>query len=174
MDFFGEIGRLVSTVTGRGREDGEPKGAAETLEKAQNSLKQRFAELGSAYFAHMESGVPMPDGLLEKVREAADHVQKLMALQQRQRCPACGSAQEADAKYCSQCGRPMPEREPEAEEAPPRDAAYCPECGALLETDGFCPFCGRNASAADAPPPPPAAISLAPVEEPGADETENE
>lgn len=48
-------------------------------------------------------------------------------------CPACGSSQDADARFCDDCGHAMP--------TPGR----CPDCGAPHDADArFCAGCGRS------------------------------
>lgn len=173
MDLFGEIGRLLATVTGRGREDGGTRNASGSVEEAQGSLRQRFMELGSAYFARLESGTPLPEGLVEKVRESVTRLEHLTALQQRRRCPACGSSQSASARYCDQCGRPMPEEVP-PEELPPEGTHYCPACGALLEESGLCALCGFDPASPSPAADLPRTAPPTPAEEPAQEDIVNE
>ena len=53
-------------------------------------------------------------------------------------CPHCSAANSMTAKFCSQCGAPFTEPEPEAE-------PVCPNCGEPLKgTEKFCSSCGAK------------------------------
>ncbi|MCD7836516.1 MAG: zinc-ribbon domain-containing protein [Lachnospiraceae bacterium] len=70
------------------------------------------------------------------------------------KCPMCNKELEDDAKFCDECGTPIPEMpqqeaaaEPEMEEAK-QQTAFCPNCGKPLPADSlFCDECGANLSA---------------------------
>lgn len=48
-------------------------------------------------------------------------------------CPECGAASKAQAKFCSECGKPFPTKK------------YCSECGAEVSSKAkFCPECGQK------------------------------
>lgn len=61
-------------------------------------------------------------------------------------CPSCGARLEPGAKFCTSCGKKMPERP--AAKVPARPAAkanVCPGCGAKLEPGAkFCTSCGKK------------------------------
>jgi hypothetical protein len=48
------------------------------------------------------------------------------------RCGACGSGQDADAKFCDDCGAPMGTRCPACGAACAPDARFCVRCGSAL------------------------------------------
>ena len=67
-----------------------------------------------------------------------------MQLEKGERCPSCGAAMPANAKYCSNCGRPMPDAAA-GEEYDMSDIEYCPECGAMRTGDeAYCPICSAK------------------------------
>ena len=46
-------------------------------------------------------------------------------------CPACGAHNDAGAKFCDNCGKPL--------------SRTCPACGALNDADAkFCDNCGKQ------------------------------
>jgi len=59
------------------------------------------------------------------------------APQQGAVCPACGSINSADTKFCSQCGTKMEQSAPQAK--------FCPNCGTQAENGvKFCCQCGTK------------------------------
>ena len=84
------------------------------------------------------------------------------------RCPGCGAMQAADARFCSSCGRQMPEPSPQPiEESVGEDGVeYCAECGAMRQNGAkYCDVCGFAFDDADVPAPAPRPESdLAPAE----------
>lgn len=184
MDFFNELGKKFTqaarSVQERTRETNENSRLASDLRAAQADLTRQFAELGRAYYESTVAGTgKVPNELVLQVRRAMDLVDTLTAQQDRirrqVRCPGCGAMQAEDAHYCSNCGRPMPEKDPEPEETPAgSDAEYCTECNAMRHGDAkYCavcghPFAGDGDETLPAPRPPQAAEApdLAESEEP--------
>jgi hypothetical protein len=76
-------------------------------------------------------------------------------------CPACGTENRSDRKFCSQCGTAL--------------ALPCPSCGASNDpSDAFCGQCG-SPLAAEAPAAAPGATSpSAPASQPPAGSTDSE
>lgn len=59
-------------------------------------------------------------------------------------CPNCGPRPEADAAFCSDCGRPLAKAPPQADS---HDRAFCEGCGAKLSAGAkFCAECGTKVS----------------------------
>jgi len=151
MDFFGDLGRKFShaarAVTERTRESVENTKLSVDLRAARAELESRLADLGRAYYdSVVVEGCPVPESLLLRVRESMAQVEALEGQRDRAnrqcRCPACGSVQGAEARFCSNCGRPMPEAapaEPEIED----DEEFCESCGAVRQGESrYCAVCG--------------------------------
>jgi RNA polymerase subunit RPABC4/transcription elongation factor Spt4 len=57
-------------------------------------------------------------------------------------CPKCNAVVDANAKFCPQCGAPIPRPAPAA-------PTVCPKCGAKLPVGAkFCPSCGEKITSA--------------------------
>lgn len=88
--------------------------------------------------------------LCARVEELKQRLEELdrqkMQIKNQNRCPACGAGMGKNARFCSNCGRRMPENAPAAEAAPAaEDVSYCPDCGAMRkEAESFCPVCGHS------------------------------
>jgi len=180
MDFFGDLGRKFShaarSVTERTKEGVESTKLAVDLRAARSELDARLAQLGRAYFDSVTlENREVPDSLVQSVREGIALVESLTAQRDRanrmNRCPSCGSAQNQDANYCSNCGRPMPDSSPVLEQSVIDDAEYCDSCGAMRQGESaFCAVCGEAFAKEDcnppAPVPPPKAPAQDALEEP--------
>lgn len=150
MDFLGDLGRKFShaarSVTERTRESMENTKLGADLHAARSELDARLAELGRAYYdsVTLETG-PVPESLLLRVRESLAQMDALLLQRDRanrqSRCPACGSIQAAEARFCSACGRPMPDSAAVQETVD--DAEYCDRCGAMRQGESrYCAVCG--------------------------------
>lgn len=174
MDFFGDLSRKFShaarTVTERTREGVESTKLAVDLRAARGDLESRLAELGRAYYDSVTlEGREVPAELVQRVREAMAMVESLTAQRDRAnrqtRCPACGSAQSPEARFCSSCGRPMPESSPAIEPSAEDEVQYCEACGAMRQGESrFCAVCGEAFAKDEANPP--AVIEAAEPERP--------
>jgi DNA-directed RNA polymerase subunit RPC12/RpoP len=84
------------------------------------------------------------------VADAAEELVRLAAEGSLTVCPNCGPRPEADAAFCSDCGRAL------AKQAPPREkavgkVAFCEACGTKLSAGAkFCPECGAKVGAVTA------------------------
>jgi rRNA maturation endonuclease Nob1 len=47
-------------------------------------------------------------------------------------CPACGEANDADAKFCKSCGKPLTKTCSACREVNDADATFCDSCGSRL------------------------------------------
>lgn len=181
MDFFNELGKKFTqaarSVQERTRESAESTRLASDLRSAQADLERQLAELGRAYYESTVAGTgEVPAGLIDQVRRTMDLIDTLSAQRERSRqqvrCPGCGAVQAEDARFCSSCGRPMPEKDPDPDEDPADcEAEYCAECGAMRHGRAkYCAVCGHAFLTGDslpAPKPPePAAQPLEESEEP--------
>lgn len=163
MDFFGDLSKKFSqaarSVTERTKEGVESTKLAVDLRAAKSELEARLAELGRAYYDSVTlEGREVPEELIQKVRESVALVDSLTAQRDRalrqNRCPACGAVQAQEARFCSNCGRPMPEPAPAVEEEPEVETEYCPACGAMREGNAkFCVVCGGAFVKEDGNPP---------------------
>ena len=114
MDFFNDLGKMINqaarSISARPREEAAPV-QVHTFGVAEVELNRRLAELGSAYYqvtiGEREKVDPV---LIERVREARETLDALAATAEAQtlRCPFCGAAQLAGARFCSSCGKPLP------------------------------------------------------------------
>lgn len=154
MEFFNDIGKKLSRAA-RGvqeltREGMENTRLAVDLRAARNELEKSYMELGRAYYESL-SGGDVPQARIERVKACLDEIETLTALRDRpaksQRCPHCGMLQDEEARFCSSCGRRMPEEVPAvpvpsaSEEDEPE---YCDSCGAMRHGSAqFCPVCGN-------------------------------
>lgn len=177
MDFFNDLSRKFSKAarsvqmfTREGTENGRLDAE---LRDAQRELEQAYAELGRVFYESIGSpDADIPPEAADRVRAALDRVDALTQRRDRRvRCPGCGAVQAPDARYCSHCGRRMPEDAPEPV-APEDDRDYCPGCGAMKrDGEAFCAVCGRAltqepAVLSPSPEIKPAPPAASPLEEP--------
>ncbi len=189
MDFLNDLGkrftRVARSVQERTREGWESTRLSADLYSLRGDLERQYTALGEAYFKAVSAGEEVPQELVSRVKATVDRIDELTALREnRVRCPACGSFQAPEARFCSKCGRRMPEDTPEPVEEPVEEdeSEYCPECGAMRHEDSnFCAVCGHAfaANAAKEEPeapakPEPAAPSEPPAEEPDHEPDEEE
>jgi len=79
--------------------------------------------------------------------DAAEELVRMAAEGMLAVCPSCGPRPEADAAFCSECGRALIKREPAREQAV-RPAAFCEACGTKLSPGSkFCGECGAKVGA---------------------------
>lgn len=150
MDFFNDLGKKFThaarSIQERTRESVENTRLAADLREAREELALALTELGRAYYASVAEDAGRPSAeLVDRVRAAMEAVEALTAQRDRpqKRCPGCGAAQSPDARFCSNCGRRMPEDAPTPPEVS-ADGEYCPECGAMRHDSArFCAVCGH-------------------------------
>lgn len=179
MDFLNDLGKKFTKAASRvqafTRDGVESTRLNADLRDARSELETHYAELGKAYYESLGTADgEIPAALIDRIRACLEHIEELTAQRDRRvRCPGCGSVQDAEARYCSNCGKRMPEDLPlPAAEPEEDDAEYCPECGAMRrEGDDYCAVCSHSfvreaAALSAAPTPKPAADRPAPLEEP--------
>ncbi len=157
MDFLNDLGarftRVARTVQERTREGWENTRLSADLYSLRSELERQYTALGKAYFNASLTGEEVPEELMASVKATYDRIEELTAQRENcVRCPACGAYQSTDARFCSKCGRRMPEDAPEpaAEPENEEDSEYCPVCGAMRdENSGFCVVCGHSFSVKD-------------------------
>lgn len=164
---FTNAARSVQEMT---RDSVENSRLAADLRTAMEELDRRYTELGRAYYESLDfAETKAPEAEIAAVREALRRVDNLTLqrdrLNRQARCPGCGAVQSDEARYCSNCGRPMPEPDPE-EPAPDVGVEYCCRCGAMRQEQArFCALCGEAFDPADQTPELPA-VTAAPAAEP--------
>ena len=162
MDFFNDIGRkftsMARTVTEKTREGVETTRLLTDLRSAKNDLEQLYAEYGRVCFdiRRGNGGNVQEEILAERIETTLERIRELTAqredIRPTRRCPACGSGQSREARFCASCGVRLPEEAPKTEFLPCGDEEFCPVCGALRENEErFCPVCGRDFEAPEEP-----------------------
>lgn len=173
MDFFNGLGKKLTgaarSVQEFTRDSVENTRTGLDLRSARAELEKQYAELGRAYFESVEHNRPVPDKLLDDVRDSIRLIESLLIQRQQsrrlERCPGCGTAMPAGAKFCSSCGQPMPEKMPEPDNRD-NDVQYCPECGAMRQgASRYCALCGQSFENETPLVPIPAARVLSPTPE---------
>ena len=151
MEFLNDLGkrftRVARSVQERTREGWENTRLSADLYSLRGDLERQYTALGKAYFNSTLTGEEVPQELLSSLKATYDRIEELTAQREnRVRCPSCGAYQAEDARFCSKCGRRMPEEaaaplpEPEDED----ESEYCPVCGAMRHEDSkFCVVCGH-------------------------------
>ncbi len=178
MDFFNDLSKKFSqaarTVQERTRDSVENTRLSMDLRAVNAELEKNYAALGRAYYASLTvEGAVVPEELIQRVHNCLAQIENLTALRdrarQQSRCPSCGAVQPEGSRYCSHCGRPMPEAAPAIQEVY-EEAQFCEKCGAMREGDSrFCAVCGNSFEAEDQQPALPAsetAMPAAPFDEP--------
>lgn len=152
MAFFNDFKEIFASaaqsVTSKTKGGVETARLAGESRSAANDLSAVYEQIGRTYVDSMGRDTPTLKELCDRALGLRERIEQLerqrMQLRNQNRCPSCGAAAGKDARFCSNCGRRMPEAAPEAEDASSLDdVRYCPECGAMLK-DGerFCAVCG--------------------------------
>ena len=165
MDFLKEFSKQFSNIT-RSAGEKSKEGAEVTrlngeLKAAEESLESLYTRFGKVSYA-LRSGRGDPDAAEElalRIRATALQVDELTAARDAalewKRCPGCGALFPREARFCSACGKKLPEHAPRPE--PVEVGEFCPNCGAKRENDEpRCPVCGHDYDAPPAPEPAPA------------------
>lgn len=152
MAFFNEMkdmfNKAAQSVTSKTKEGMEISRLSSESRGVSNELSALYTQIGRIYVdsrgADNETMAPLAARAVELQGKLEELERQKMQLKNQNRCPACGVVMPKNARFCSSCGRRMPETIPETEPVP-ADVHYCPECGAMLsEADGFCAVCGHD------------------------------
>lgn len=156
MAFFNDFKEIFSnaaqSVSNKTRGGVETARLAGESRNAANDLASVYEQIGRSYVDSMGRDSAALKELCDRALELRERIEQLerqrMQLRNQNRCPSCGAAVGRDARFCSNCGRRMPEAAPEAEEAPSLDdVRYCPECGAMLrDGERFCAVCSFDSA----------------------------
>ncbi|MBQ8507275.1 MAG: zinc ribbon domain-containing protein [Clostridia bacterium] len=156
-ELFASAAQSVSNKTKDGVEIGRIASESRSIA---NELADIYEQIGRLYVDSKGGNIQEIAPLCEKALELRERLETLerqkLQIRNQNRCPACGAVAAKDAKFCSACGRRMPEPAPETESAPAvENVCYCPECGAMKKDgDRFCDVCGHNYDGTPAPAAP--------------------
>lgn len=149
-DLFTSAAQSVSNKTRDGVESariaGECRGIA-------NDLANLYEQIGRSYVDSKGADSDTMNALCARAMELRERLEALerqrLMMKNQYRCPSCGAAAAKDARFCSACGRRMPDEAPAREvSSPAEQAQYCPECGAMRAGgDRYCPVCGHGTAA---------------------------
>jgi hypothetical protein len=112
-------------------------------------LKAKYAAVALEAIRAEDAGeaVTAPPGA---TADAAEELVRLAAEGMLTVCPNCGPRPEADAAFCSDCGRALTKQAPAREKAAGK-VAFCESCGTKLSAGAkFCPECGAKVGAVPA------------------------
>ena len=163
MAFFNDFKEMFTnaaqSVTNKTKDSVEITRLSSESRSIAGELEDLYREIGRVYVdSQGTDGVTLAP-LCARVAELRDRLESLerqkLQLRNQNRCPSCGTVMGKGARFCSSCGRRMPEEAPEQESAPvAAEASYCPECGAMRgEGDAFCDVCGYNYAGGEAETP---------------------
>lgn len=109
-------------------------------------LKAKYAAVALEAIRAEEAGetIAAPEGA---AADAAEELVRLAAEGMLKVCPSCGPRPEADAAFCSDCGRALAKQAPAQEKAVGK-VSFCDSCGTKLAAGAkFCPECGAKVGA---------------------------
>ncbi len=163
MDFLKEFSKQFSNVARS--VSGTPKEGAEVarlngeMKAAEAALEKLYARYGQACYAQRcgAGDARAVESLAVQVQAARLRLDELTerrdAARQFKRCAGCGAVHPIQARFCSACGKRLPDEAPKPE--PVAAGEYCPGCGALREGgEARCPVCGAYFDARPAEPAP--------------------
>ena len=180
MAFFNDFKEIFTSaaqsVTSKTKDSVEITRLSSESRSVAGEIEDLYREIGRVYVdSQGTDGVTLAP-LCAKVAELRDRLESLerqkLQLRNQNRCPSCGAVMGKGARFCSSCGRRMPESAPETEPAPTaEDVDYCPECGAMRkDQDEYCAVCGHDFSAPTEEAAKPAPAPAAPAAEDSSDE----
>ena len=179
MAFFNDFKEMFTSaaqsVTNKTKDSVEISRLSSESRSVAGEIEDLYREIGRVYVDSKGTDGTTLAPLCAKVAELREKLESLerqkMLLRNQNRCPSCGAVMAKGARFCSNCGRRMPEPAPEPEPAPNADVVYCPECGAMCkDADEFCVVCGRSLREAPAEKPKKAPAAPAPAAEDSSDE----
>ena len=179
MDFLNEFTKRFSnvarSVTEKSKEGAEITRLNGEVRAAQEALEQLYARYGRLCYLRQAGGgdARAEEELAVRIRAGELRLEELTrrrdAAREFKRCLGCGAVHPREAKFCSACGKRLPDEAPRPE--PVDEGEYCPNCGALREGgEPRCPVCGTYFDAEPEPavPQSPVPDADAPdIEEPG-------
>lgn len=152
MAFFEELKEKVSSATQSvGNKVRSSVGEAGRISDEKREINAEitglYTEIGRLYYETNGADVARMHPLCRKISELHARLEALdvreMKMDKAEKCPSCGASMPRDAKFCANCGKPMPPAQ--EEEAP--DMAYlnfCKTCGAMYaKGERRCAICGE-------------------------------
>lgn len=178
MDFLNEFSKrftsVARSVTEKSKESAEVTRLNGEVRAAQEALELLYARYGRLCYLRLAGGgdAQAEEALAVRIRAGELQLEELTrqrdAAREFKRCPGCGAVHPREAKFCSACGKRLPDEVPKSE--PVIEGEYCPSCGALREGgEPRCPVCGTYFDAAPDPAvsrPPAPDINAPDIEEP--------
>ena len=154
MDFLKEFSKQFSskarTASEKTREVAEAARLSDRLRQEEAALDALYTRYGRASYAARD-GRGSADALKElalRIQAKTLEVEELTAARDAalamKRCMNCGAIFSREARFCSACGKKLPEEAPRPE--PVKLGEYCPACGAELDGSAVCPVCGADLS----------------------------
>ena len=152
MAFFDELKEKVTSATiSVGNKVRASVGEAGRISEEKRDINAEIAsiygEIGRIYYETNGADVARMHPLCRRISELHARLEALdvqeMKLDKAEKCPSCGAAMPKEAKFCSNCGKHMPDA---GEEAAP-DMSYlnfCKNCGAMYaKGETRCAICGE-------------------------------
>lgn len=170
MDFLNEFSKrftsVARSVTEKNKEGAEVTRLNGELKDAQAALEQLYARYGRLCYLRRSGGgdAQAEEALAVRIQAGELQVDELTlrrdAAREFKRCLSCGAVHPKEAKFCSACGKRLPDEAPKPE--PVAEGEYCPTCGAQREGgEPRCPVCGAYFDAT--PDPELATVQPAPT-----------
>ena len=155
MEFFNDLSKKFSnvakSVTEKTKDGVEVTRIASDIRGLKNEVEQLYTELGKVCYAIRmgEGDSEQAEQLAQRIQRTRERIDELSAqrdaIRDVRRCPGCGAVMAKDARFCSVCGKRLPEEAPKGADDGPADAEYCPDCGAQrAEGEKFCTVCGKS------------------------------
>ena len=178
MAFFDEMKKKVSQVgqsaAKSAKDFSETTRLNSEISDAENRINQLYTRIGyEIYCAHNADPLPEVATLIEQINTLHDRIDncrlQIETINAANRCPNCGAKVKPGMAFCSGCGAPLAQPEPQSVEQ-----TLCPACGAPIAPGAaFCTSCGSRLTPAPEPvqePQFPAAplADAAPAQEPAA------
>lgn len=163
MGFFEDIGKKVADAGQKTVQKTKEMSDVIRLEslvtKEENKLNQIYSQIGKMYVdLHGDDFEEEFAGMFGEIREAEQNIQNYRQQideiknsrdreeaenQASRKCPNCGADIPDDRRFCTSCGKPIPQ--PEESSSDGEEKQYCTNCGAALAPGSvFCANCGTK------------------------------
>ena len=129
MDFLNDLGKRFSSVarsvSEKTKDSVESSRLASDLRLQKNALEQLYTELGKlCYDLRLGQGdEDQMEKVFSNIQRTRERIEALTAqrdaIRDVRRCPSCGAVVSKEARFCSACGKRLPEDAPVPEEPGP-------------------------------------------------------